>query len=101
VSALCRRQKEAGAGKSRTQPVALGLEEAGEPAPRVRLLAQIPRDGVLQRLGDAEGVELMHLAQLARERGRRHAVADAQAGGVQGLAEGEHREAALAQLRVS
>ena len=33
---------------------------------------------MLQRVGDAESVELMDLAQLAREGGRRDAVADAQ-----------------------
>ena len=42
----------------------------------------------------------MHLAQLAGQLRRRHAIADPPAGGMQRLAEGKHREAALAQFRV-
>lgn len=42
----------------------------------------------------------MHLAQFGAQRRRRHGEADAQPGRVQGLAEGEHGDAARAQLRV-
>ena len=42
----------------------------------------------------------MHLAKLAGELRRRHAIADPPAGGMQRLAERKHRVAALAQLRV-
>src|SRR5438094_5474264 len=37
----------------------------------VRLLGEVGRDGVLQRMGDAERVELVHLAELAGELGGR------------------------------
>src|SRR4029077_20046137 len=90
---LRRRQHEAGTLERAAQPVTLGLEKAGEPGAALRLLAEIGSDGVLERVRDAECVELVHLAQLARERRRRHAVADAEPCGVQGLAEGEHGEA--------
>ena len=51
-------------------------------------------DGLLQRCGDAERVELVHLAQLASEYRRRHAIAHPPAGDVQRLAERINREAA-------
>jgi hypothetical protein len=76
------------------------LEKTPTARPRIGEEREIARDGVLQRRDDAEGIELMHLAQFARQRRRRDAVADPPAGGVQRLAEGKYREAALAQFRV-
>ncbi len=52
---------------------------------------------MLESRGDSEGIELVHLAQFGGELRRRDAVADAQARGMQRLAEGEHRETASAQ----
>ena len=42
----------------------------------------------------------MHFAQLARHAGRRDAITDAPAGGMQGLAEGENSETATPQFGV-
>src|SRR5262249_45059299 len=78
-SAMSRRQTKRAAFKRRPQPIAFGLKEAGERAPSVGLLGQVARDRILQRMRDAEGVELMHLAQLARQGLRGDAIADADA----------------------
>ena len=56
---------------------------------------------MLQRRRDREGVELMHLAQLGGERGRRDRIADAQTRRVQRLAEGIDRNRTVAQGRMS
>ncbi len=68
--------------------------------PGLRLFREILRNSLLHRMRDAERVELMNLAQLFRELRRRDAVAHSQPGGMQRLAEREHRKTALAQLRV-
>jgi hypothetical protein len=88
------RQVKAAAREAREQQVALGAEEFRHLTPGIRMTLQVERDRLLQRSGDAEGVELVHLAQLAREHRGRHAVTHAPAGDVQGLAERIHREAA-------
>jgi hypothetical protein len=49
------------------EQIPLGLKERRQADPRVGIGGEIVRDGVLQRLDDAEGIELMHLAQLARQ----------------------------------
>ena len=49
---------------------------------------------------DAERVELVDLAQLAGQLRRRDAIADAHAGRVHRLAEREHHERLLSQLRL-
>src|SRR4051812_29080854 len=90
-----RRQRQTAARELRQQQVAFGAEEGRDLAPCVRMPLEIQADGGLQRRGDAEGVELVHLAQLAREYRARHAIADAPAGDVQRLAERIHGEAAF------
>ena len=98
--ALGGRQREARAGERIAQAVAFRLEEGGQLAPGLRPLGQVCGDGMLQRVRDAERVELVDLAQLARERRRRDTVADAQPRRMQGLAEGKDCEASLSQLRM-
>jgi len=75
-----------------------------KPSPKTSLCALAVQhicNRVLQRRRDAESVELMHLAQLAREQGRCDAIAGAPARRVQRLAEGKYGEAALPQFGVS
>ena len=48
----------------------MAWKKPASPAPQSGPLVQVRGDRVLQRMGDAEGIELVHLAQLARERAR-------------------------------
>ena len=93
-------ESESAAGERAAQTVALGLKKVGKVLPSLGRLLEIRRDRVLQGMRDAKSVELVNLAQLAGECGGRDAVSHSNAGSVQCLAEGKHREALCAQLGV-
>ncbi len=82
-----RRPAEARIAQQLEEAVALGLIKRREPGiMRGRLLEEVG-DRQLQRMRDAEGVELMHATNLARDIRRRDGITYSPAGGMHGLAE--------------
>src|SRR6185437_8441181 len=100
-AALRRRQRPGRAARAYggNETITSRCEECAQILARLRSLDQVARDAPLQRRGDGEGIELMHLAQLTGQGRWRHGVAHAQPRGVQRLTERVDRDAALAQLR--
>src|SRR5690606_35624303 len=100
VAARHRQRPQPRGPELRAEAVALALVEGAEALVVRRILREHLRERVLGRGEGAEGVVLVHLAELGRQRGWRDAVADLPAGAMEGLAEAGDDEGALAQRRI-
>ena len=94
VGARTGRQAEAAPLQQGAEQVALALIESAKLQMVLRVRLEEIRQAVLHRRVRGEGHELMNLAELRGQMLRGDAVADLPTGGVVGLAEGRHHEAA-------
>ena len=101
ITARHRQWLELRARQQFAEMVAFGFIECGKLFMVFGMLHQHFLQRPLRRGERAEGVVLVHLAELGAERGRCDAVTDLPAGAVIGLAEARNHKAALGEFRIA